>query len=737
MEFPAAVRERLARADRLPTSLLVVFVACALAASGYAGNGRGQGGAGSKPPKNPPTTSCSTGQLKATYFANVSLSGTPVLTRCESAIAYSWEGGSPDASVPADNFSARWEGSVDVGAGDILFTVTADDGVRLWVDGALLVDRWFDQPATTYRATKTLAAGTHQLKVEYYEHLYGAFATVRWANGSADTTPPSAPGSLHTTNVASSSVELAWTAATDDVGVAGYEVLNGTAVVSTATAATATVAGLSCGTGYTLGVRAFDAAGNRGPASTVSATTTACAPPPTSCTAGEFTSEYFANTTLSGTPALSRCETKVDYSWSGGSPDPSVPSDNFSARWSGTFSFAGGDTTFTVTADDGVRLRVDGTLLIDRWVDEPATTYTATKTLTAGSHTVRVEYYEAAYAAVARVGWTTSTSPPPPPTGGGRIGTSSHTRGETDMRTLLQTAGATWMRDDALWESIESTKGTFNWNRLDTLFGNASRAGLAGFLVIADYAPSWAGIPPANDADYATFCARLVNRYGPGGAFWAANPTLRPVELAVELWNENYMSYAWGGKLPDPQKYARMARAAASAIRNTGKTVAVGGSVDLRNYGDGSLYFENLLSYDPTLFKLLDFWAVHPYTGNSAPDAQSQASNDLGTDWEFERIPKIQSVAAAHGATLPIWVTEFGYSTWSGGVTEAQQASYTAAAITRAIKDWGVERFFTYTGDRDGTNTADREAKFGLFRNDGSAKPVAAAMKNLATTNGW
>ncbi len=191
------------------------------------------------------------------------------------------------------------------------------------------------------------------------------------------------------------------------------------------------------------------------------------------------------------------------------------------------------------------------------------------------------------------------------------------------------------------------------------------------------------------------------------------------------------------GRAPTRRSTPAWPGAAATAIRNTGKAVKVGGSVDLRNYADGSLYFEGLLNYDPTLHKLLDFWTVHPYSDNSGPDSQSQASNSIGTDWEFERIPKIQAVAAAHGATLPIWVTEFGYSTWSGGVTESQQASYTAAAVARAFKDWGVQKFFVYTGDRDGTNTADKEAKFGMLRNDGTQKPIMAALKSVATTNGW
>jgi hypothetical protein len=86
-----------------------------------------------------------------------------------------------------------------------------------------------------------------------------------------------------------------------------------------------------------------------------------------------------------------------------------VGSDNFSVRWTGTFNFDAGPATFTATADDGIRVWVDGALIIDAWVDQAATTYQATTTMTAGNHIVRVEYYENAGLAVAQVSWQQGT----------------------------------------------------------------------------------------------------------------------------------------------------------------------------------------------------------------------------------------------------------------------------------------------------------------------------------------
>jgi hypothetical protein len=56
------------------------------------------------------------------------------------------------------------------------FAVTADDGVRVYLDGTLVIDQWNDQPPTTYTASRPVAAGDRELSVEYYEHSEGAVA---------------------------------------------------------------------------------------------------------------------------------------------------------------------------------------------------------------------------------------------------------------------------------------------------------------------------------------------------------------------------------------------------------------------------------------------------------------------------------------------------------------------------------------------------------------------------------
>jgi PA14 domain len=125
---------------------------------------------------------------------------------------------------------------------------------------------------------------------------------------------------------------------------------------------------------------------------------------PAGCPSSQWTASYFANQTLTGTPATVRCETAVDYNWGSGSPPGTgVGPNNFSARWVKTQSFTAGSYTFTATADDGVRVYLDGTLIINQWKDQSPTTYTATRQVTAGNHEIRMEYYENDGGAVARL----------------------------------------------------------------------------------------------------------------------------------------------------------------------------------------------------------------------------------------------------------------------------------------------------------------------------------------------
>ncbi|MDB4978237.1 MAG: domain containing protein [Candidatus Peribacteria bacterium] len=127
-----------------------------------------------------------------------------------------------------------------------------------------------------------------------------------------------------------------------------------------------------------------------------------------------FTSCYYSGKNFSSLK-LARTDGALSFDWGGGSPDPVVPADNFSLKSQGNFTFKAGDYDFTAVADDGVRVSVDGTVIIDKFTDQPATTYNVTKTMTAGSHLVLFEYYEAYGNAVAKLSWAKRDDVLPPP----------------------------------------------------------------------------------------------------------------------------------------------------------------------------------------------------------------------------------------------------------------------------------------------------------------------------------
>ncbi|MEV8439955.1 PQQ-dependent sugar dehydrogenase [Actinosynnema sp. NPDC051121] len=88
---------------------------------------------------------------------------------------------------------------------------------------------------------------------------------VRTAAPPPDDEPPTAPANLRATGRSATSVSLAWDASTDDVGVTGYVVHRDGEQVAVTDGPSATITGLTAGTGYRFAVRARDAAGNLSP----------------------------------------------------------------------------------------------------------------------------------------------------------------------------------------------------------------------------------------------------------------------------------------------------------------------------------------------------------------------------------------------------------------------------------------------------------------------------------------
>lgn len=233
---------------------------------------------------------------QAEYFNNKALSGTPVLKRVDQTINFSWNDDSPDQQVSSNQFSARWTKEENFVEGLYRFSLTADDGVRVFIDGQKVLDKWFDQAQTEYSFEKYLFPGKHSIVVEYYENFGGAIAQFSYKKVS--------------------------------------QPMSG------------------------------------------------------------FTGEYFSNKTLSGTPTLVRENDTTAYVFNHDAPDPLLPNDNFSIRFTKQQQFKEGDYTFLVRAGDGIRMYIDDTRIIDDWTDHATGTYKKTVHISEGEHTIQIEYYD-------------------------------------------------------------------------------------------------------------------------------------------------------------------------------------------------------------------------------------------------------------------------------------------------------------------------------------------------------
>lgn len=122
--------------------------------------------------------------LTGQYFHNADLTGLAV-ERTE-AVNFNWGAGAPAAGLDPDTFSVRWMGQIEpLFSETYSFYTTSNQGVRLWVDGKLLIDNW--QPHDTQEdvATIALTAGErYDLRMEYYEQFGAAEIRLEWSSGS-------------------------------------------------------------------------------------------------------------------------------------------------------------------------------------------------------------------------------------------------------------------------------------------------------------------------------------------------------------------------------------------------------------------------------------------------------------------------------------------------------------------------------------------------------------------------
>ncbi|MCB9101946.1 MAG: PKD domain-containing protein, partial [Anaerolineales bacterium] len=114
------------------------------------------------------------------YFRNPNLSGGATVTRNDVNVSFNWGFSSPHPDIPADNFSVKWTRSLHFDEGTYRFHAWVDDGVRFYIDDALVIDSWYDSSAHEVTGDRWLGWGTHSLRIEYYEHTGEAVIQTWW-----------------------------------------------------------------------------------------------------------------------------------------------------------------------------------------------------------------------------------------------------------------------------------------------------------------------------------------------------------------------------------------------------------------------------------------------------------------------------------------------------------------------------------------------------------------------------
>ena len=129
----------------------------------------------------------------AQYYSNTNLSGDPAAILSESSPSHNWGSGSPLPSVPADNFSARWTSVQALNGGNYVLQVRADDGVRVFVNGVLVINQFGGSTGQTYTANLTLPTGQNSFQVEFVEFSGDAFLDFQLSQPNAPTAVPQQP----------------------------------------------------------------------------------------------------------------------------------------------------------------------------------------------------------------------------------------------------------------------------------------------------------------------------------------------------------------------------------------------------------------------------------------------------------------------------------------------------------------------------------------------------------------
>ena len=402
------------------------------------------------------------GGLRGSYFANTSLTNL-AFTRIDPAINFP-SGVTPGPRLPGDHFSVRWEGKLYArNSGRYEFRTLSDDGVRLWVNGKLLINNWTDHAPTENIGNISLSGNqSYDILLEYYQGGGAAGITLRWnpPGGSLGIIPASElspaysglwaeyynstslDGSPYVTQT-DPLVDLEPAADAPAPGVTGggysarwqgslrapvtgtYQFsiwaddalrfwVNGQKLLDNwgTTGARALTASVSLSSNLPVPIRLElqQTGGNSGirlawtpPGSTSSVVSTSQFLP----VRPGLWAEYFNNPDFSGTPVAAFLEDNLNHTFSAANLPSGVSTNAFSARWHGQLSAStNGSHNLILTSAGAARVYLDGTLLINGWYLHAKSDINAIIPITAGQpHDLVVEFRSWDGTGTVHLGW--------------------------------------------------------------------------------------------------------------------------------------------------------------------------------------------------------------------------------------------------------------------------------------------------------------------------------------------
>jgi len=304
------------------------------------------------------------------------------------------------------------------------------------------------------------------------------------------------------------------------------------------------------------------------------------------------------------------------------------------------------------------------------------------------------------------------------------IGVNIHfvTGHEKDL-DLIAAAGFRFVRMDFHWQDVEVRKGEYHWAGYEELLANLKKRGLRAIFILDYSHPLYeenvTSPHPQTGAAHRTLASPQHPESIAAFARWAAAAAnhFRGQHILWEIWNEPNGNF-WAPR-PDVQQYTALALATARAIREADPGATIIGPATA---GFPWEFLESFLK-SPAL-EYLDAVSVHPYRNPHDPPETA------AKDYQRLRTMIERHAPQARKGKFPILSGEWGYSTFSKGVSPETQAAFAARQQLSNLLN-GVPLSIWYDWKNDGPDPNENEHNFGTVLPDLSPKPAYTAIKML------